>query len=138
MRLEFAFLADAATVRDQGIFDAVGGGFDVVTGKVFPATKYAMALIARFQFAPEECGTKHELRGEIVDGDGKAIFTEMRGEFTPPLHPRHPDRSNSMTVCLNCQGVTFPVPGDYFFRLSIDNLSIGQVNIEAILEGVSR
>ena len=35
MKLEFAFLADAATVLENGQFDVIGGGFDVVAGKDF-------------------------------------------------------------------------------------------------------
>ena len=39
MKLEFAFLADAATMLENGNFDVIAGGFDVVTARTFPATK---------------------------------------------------------------------------------------------------
>lgn len=134
MKLEFAFLADAATVLEKGVFDVIGGGFDVVTGMSFPATKYAMVLIGRVLFDAAECGKEYEFSGEIVDAGGKAIFPKMRGALVPPQHPRDPKRSNWMTVCLNCQGVIFPTPGDYFFRLSIGDVVVGQVIIEAVVE----
>ncbi len=134
MKLEFAFLADAATILNDGLFDVIGGGFDVVLGKAFPATKHAMVLIGRIQFSPEECGKEFELLGEIVDHDGNGIFPELRGTVTARPHPRNPKRTNWMTVCLNCQAVTFPVPGEYFFRLSVDKQFLGQVGIEVVAE----
>src|SRR5260370_2090278 len=109
MKLEFAFLADAATMLEKGLFDVIGGGFDVVTGHTFQVTKYAMVLIGRILFEPKECGKSYEFTGEIVDQDGKGIFQKMCVTFEAPVHPRNPGRPNWMTLCLNCQGVTFAV-----------------------------
>jgi hypothetical protein len=39
-----------------------------------------------------------------------------------------------MTLCMNCRGVTFPVPGEYVFRLLIGNEPIAEATIEAIVE----
>lgn len=40
MKLEFAFLADAADIRSDGQFAVVGGGFDLLRAQSFPAVKY--------------------------------------------------------------------------------------------------
>ena len=121
MKLQFAFLADAANSLDKGMFDILGGGFDIITGKSFPATKHTIVLVGRILFEPDECGKKHKLQGRIVDGNSKPIIPEMSVELLPLPHPRKPDCPNWMTVFLTCQSVTFPTPGDYLFRLTIDN-----------------
>ncbi len=138
MKLEFAFLADAANMLEHGTFDVIAGGFDVVTGSEFPATKHTLVLIARLRCDPEECDKQHEFAGEIVDHEGKSIFSTLRGTFTPPPHPRHSERTNWMSMCLECHGVTFPAPGDYFFRLYVGDKLVGDVTIEAVLERESK
>jgi hypothetical protein len=134
MKLAFAFLADAASSLPNGTFDVIGGGFDLMKATSFPATKHAMALVGRILFEPAECGKQYDFFGELVDQNGNPIFPKMHASFTASPHPRYADRSNWMTVFLNCQGVTFPTPGDYFFRLSVGSQPIGQVIIEVYPE----
>ena len=40
-----------------------------------------------------------------------------------------------MTICLHYQGVTFPVPGDYCIRLSVESQVLGQVNVQVVPGG---
>ncbi len=135
MKLEFAFLADAATLQDNGMFAVVGGGFDVVLGEKFPATKYAMALIGRVRFEAEECGKHYRIHAEIVAPDGQIVPPDLWIAFNQAPHPRQPNRSNVTTFCFNFQGVQFSAPGDYVFRLSDGTQTIGQVILEVVPQG---
>ncbi len=135
MKLEFAFLADAATVQDNGLFAVVGGGFDVLVGEQFPATKYAMVFIGRLRLEPEDCGKHYEIHAEIVAPDGQVVPPDLWISFDAPPHPRDPKRSNTTTFCFNYQGVRFPAPGDYAFRLSDGMQTIGQVILEVVPPG---
>lgn len=135
MKLEFAFLADAATMQDNGLFAVVGGGFDVLTGEVFPATKYAMALIGRVRLEPDECGKPHKIHAEIIAPDGQVVPPDLWISFHQPGHPRDAKRSNTTTFCFNYQGARFPTPGDYVFRLSDGTQTIGQVILEVVPPG---
>jgi hypothetical protein len=134
MRLEFAFLADAVTGLPDGTFDMIRGGVDEFTGETFPATKPVLVLVARLSFEPQEVGKKFKFAGGLVDREGKAIFPALGGDFEAPVHPRRRDRATWMTLFLNCSGVTFPAPGDYFFRLTIDGQHLADVMIEAVLQ----
>jgi hypothetical protein len=135
MKLEFAFLADAATILENGLFDVIGGGFDVFKARTFPATKYGLVLIGRILFDPEECGKKYTVVGEIIDSNGKRIFPPMEAFPEPNRHPRPPNTQPTwVTVCFNCLGVVVDAPGDYFFRLTVDNRVLGQVMIQVIQE----
>jgi Family of unknown function (DUF6941) len=134
MKLEFAFLADAATMLPDGNFDVIKGGFDVVTATNFPATRQVVVLIARLSIDAAESGKQYEFSGEIFDLQGRSIFPALQGKFTPAPHPRQVNRANWMTICLTCQGVVFPTPGDYVFRLSVNGLAVAEVMIEVVQE----
>jgi hypothetical protein len=112
----------------------IQGGVDVFTGETFPATKFVLVLVARLAFDPQEAGKQFRFVGELVDHEGNAIFPALGGTFEAPPHPRHPDRPGWMTLFLNCAGVAFPAPGDYFFRLTIDRQRVAEVMIEAVLQ----
>jgi hypothetical protein len=132
MKLDFAFLADAATISENGLFAVVGGGVDVLTPQGFPAIKYAMALVGRIVFEAQECGKTYLLHGEIV-GPGETILPpDMWLSLEPFSHPRDPQGENWITICLNYQGVTFPAPGSYFIRLSVGSEVLGRVKIEVL------
>ncbi len=134
MKLEFAILADAVTGLPDGTFDAIRGGTDVFTAEKFPATKFVLVLVARLAFDPKEAGKEFKFVGELVDREGKPIFSALEGAFVAPPNPRHPDRPGPMTLFLNCSGVAFQAPGDYFFRLTIAGQRIAEVMIEAVLQ----
>jgi hypothetical protein len=135
MKLDFAFLADAATVQDNGMFAVIGGGFDILRGTQFPATKHAMALVGRVRFGPDEWGKNYKIHAEIVAPDGQIIPPDLWISFDPSPHPRDLTRSNTTTFCFNYQGVQFPSPGDYVLRLSDGSQTIGQVVLEVVPEG---
>jgi hypothetical protein len=149
MKLDFAFLADAATITDDGLFAVVGGGFDVLKPQAFPATKSAMALVGRVTFPADEMGKSYLLHGEIIGPDGCALPPDMSPDMwlsiKPFPHPRNPERGNWTTICLNYQGVSFPTPGVYFVRLSLRTQDagaggfqiLGQVKIEVLPLGGS-
>jgi hypothetical protein len=127
MKLGFAFLADAADIRDDGQFSVVGGGFDQLRASTFPAIKHAMALVGRIEFEPEEIGKNFSLHCEIVGPDEIAIPPELWLSLGP--FPADPNRANWATICFNYQGVSFPKPGDYFVQLSVDKKILGSVRI---------
>jgi hypothetical protein len=130
MKLDFAFLADAATISDDGRFAVVGGGFDVIQSATFPAIKHAMALVGRVVFEPREFDKPHIIRGAIIGPDGGVVPPELWLNVTQFPHPEDPQRENWTTICLNYQGVSFPSPGDYFLTLSTGDKEIGRVRID--------
>jgi hypothetical protein len=139
MKLEFAFLADAATLQDNGLFAVVSGGFDVIESSRLPAVKHAMALIGRVRFEPEECGRSYSIKAEIVAPNGAVLGQDLAPVLTIQFfqfpHPRYPERSNVTTFCFNYQGVSFHSRGDYKIRLVAEARVIGEVGIEVIAEG---
>jgi hypothetical protein len=132
MKLAFAFLADAADIRNDGQFSVVGGGFDMLRASSFPAVKYAMALVGRVEFEPAEINKSYSLHSEIIGPNGIAIPPDLWLTLKPFTNPVAPNRPNWTTICFNYQGVSFPTPGDYFLRLSIDKMILDQVTISVL------
>jgi hypothetical protein len=135
MKLQFAFLADAAALTTEGAFAVVGGGFDVLKSQKFPAVKAAMSLVGRFLFEPDEMGKPCHVHVEIVGPDDKVIPPDLWLDFKPVPHPRHEIRANWMTFSAYFEAVTFPTPGDYQFRLSMGQQVFGQVALEVVALG---
>jgi hypothetical protein len=134
MRFEYIFVANAATILDDGTFNVIGGGFDTVTAPSFPAAQPAMVLIARVLFESQELGREHPFVAEVVDQAGRPLFQPaLTGTITPQPNRKHPSQANWMTVCLNCHGIMFPAPGVFSFRLSIGEQIREEVKIEAVL-----
>jgi len=135
MKLDFAFLADAAYITDDGLFCVVGGGFDIIFASGFPAIKHAMALVGRVVFEVNELGKDHLLHGQIVSKDGNVLPPDLWLLIKPIPRPSDPNRENWMTICLNYQGVVFPTPGEYWIQLSVEKQTLGKVNIQVLPSG---
>src|SRR5438552_12016664 len=92
MELQFAFLADAATVTNDGLFAVIGGGLDVIEAQSFPAIKSTLVLVGRVLFKPSEFGKTHVVHCEIHGPSGKIPQPDMSLEIKPFKHPRDPRR----------------------------------------------
>jgi hypothetical protein len=133
MELEFAFLADAAKVEQNGIFNVLGGGFDVLRNtSTFPATKPVMVLLAKIKVTAEECKREHELLAELVAPDGAAIHPPIRARYAPSPNVGKPRPNSWIAVAFTYHNATFPAPGEYQFRLSVGDSPLGQVRLDVI------
>jgi len=131
MKLDFAFVSDAALLTERGLFSVLGGGFDTVKCSGFPATYHLIACVVRLRFDPGEFDVTHKCIVELFDPDG-ALVPKMKIELPvrPSPHPRYSDRSNVMTLHADFQQVPITKPGDYVFRISCDGVELGQIGIE--------
>jgi|SRR6266481_5453527 hypothetical protein len=134
MRLEFAFFADAADVRPDGIMYVLGGGIEHVKGKSYPAAIAGIVFIVRLRAEPSECGD-HHLSARVFRPSGEPWTPEIALNFNVPPNKIHPDRGNVSTICLRYLNFLFPEPGEYTFRLYVDGNEVGYVNFDAIIEG---
>jgi hypothetical protein len=133
MRLEFAFFADAAEVRPDGTMFVLGGGIDHVKGPSFPATHPGMALVARLMASQDEHGN-HVFTVKVFRPRGESLPPDSTLTFDVPPNKIHPERGNTATVCLRYWNFLFPEPGEYTFRLYVDDREIGFLNFDAIVK----
>lgn len=112
MQIDFAFLADSATVRPDGRIDAVAIGAFALTAARFPAAVDRFAVVTRVTFDADEreAGTLHI----AIRAPGGAVIAarEVTVEPPPPLtEPQPPGRARTRVV--NFFNVALPAPGVY-------------------------
>ncbi len=112
MQIDFAFLADSATVRPDGRIDAVAIGAFAVTATQFPAAVERFAVVTRVGFAADETesGTLH-VRVRAPDG---TVVAERTTTVAPPHPLTQPQpQGRARTRVVNFFNVTLPAPGAY-------------------------
>jgi hypothetical protein len=115
--IDFAFLADAAETIPGQKFHILGGGIARIGGRRFPLRHPHLALVIGLQVASTETDREHEVRFVLLEPDGG----EVAGATGSLIARRQPDaRDATLTFSIDLWNVTFPVPGDYSFRILVD------------------
>lgn len=131
--IEFAFLADAADARPGNKFSILGGGVDRIGGQTFPVSHPHLSLVIGLAVTAAELRREHEIRFQLLDDQGREMTS---GTASIVAHGENDGRDSVLTFAVDLWNLTFPVPGDYSFRLLIDGserkrlpLSISQLGI---------
>jgi hypothetical protein len=131
--IEFAFLADAADARPGAKFSVLGGGVDRIGGQTFPLTHPHIALVIGLTVTAVELRREHEIRFMLLDQQGKELTS---GTASIVAHGDNENRDSVLTFAVDLWNLTFPVPGDYSFRILVDGserkrlaLSISQLGV---------
>ena len=131
--IEFAFLADAADARPGNKFSILGGGVDRIGGQTFPVSHPHLSLVIGLAVTAAELRREHEIRFQLLDDQGREMTS---GTASIVAHGENDGRDSVLTFAVDLWNLTFPVPGDYSFRLLIDGserkrlpLSISQLGV---------
>ena len=116
MDLSLFLAADYATVDASGKLNVLGA-FNTIFASQFPTRHASMHLVVRLQPQLGEFGDTRQLRIELVDEDSTRLL-EMSGEVQIP--DAHGEQQPEFTTVIGLQGVAFPHPGVYEFRLFVD------------------
>lgn len=131
MKLDFALLADAATVDASGKLSILGV-FDRIRAREFPARHGRIALVMRLSTAPSDAGT-HKAEIRLLDPDGSALIT-LNGNFEVRAAPPGGEGARVPQV-LNLDGIAFPKAGSYRFEIRVDDRLVSSLPL--VLEEVS-
>ena len=115
--IEFAFLADAADARPGSKFSVLGGGVDRIGGQTFPLTHPHLALVIGLTVTAPELRSEHEIRFVLLDLQGHELTS---GTASIVAHGENDGRDTVLTFAVDLWSLTFPVPGDYTFRILVD------------------
>jgi len=131
--IEFAFLADAADARPGSKFSVLGGGVDRIGGQTFPLTHPHLALVIGLTVTASELRREHEIKFVLLDLQGHELTS---GTASIVAHGENDGRDTVLTFAVDLWSLTFPVPGDYSFRILVDGserkrlpLSISQLGV---------
>ncbi len=115
MELDFALIADAANVSQEGKLNILGI-FDTIWAREFPVRHAAMVFVLRVKADFTDQGS-HTLEVRLLDADGEQLFRAEGPIQVPGSAPGRPVKPH---VIMGLSGVSFRSPGDYSFEVMID------------------
>lgn len=127
MELDFALIADAANVSQEGKLNILGI-FDTIWGREFPVRHASMVFVLRVRADFTDQG-EHALEVRLIDADGKQLF---RAEGPIEVPGGAPGRPIKPHVILGLSGVSFAAPGDYSFEVIIDGHHLRSVPLHVM------
>lgn len=127
MKLTAAFLADAAQVTAGKLY-VLGGAFDTVTARTFPAVHRSLAVVLIAEVGPGDRNRDLPIRIELLDEDGGELGIESQGNLRVGAPSALPAGASSIVPLVSAFGnIRFPTPGGYVFRISHEDEELGQI-----------
>jgi hypothetical protein len=127
MRLTAAFLADAAQVTAGKLY-VLGGAFDTITARTFPAVHRSLAVVLVAEIGPGDRNRDLPIRIELLDEDGGELGIESKGNLRVGAPSALPAGASSLVPLVSAFGsVRFPEPGGYVFRISHEDHELGRI-----------
>jgi len=128
MKIDFAFLADSAEVLNGKLY-VMGGAFDTIWAKKFPAIHPKIAFVMRMTFEAAEVDRKHHLEILLMDEDGKNVAKaggplEIKKSANIYKGWPHP-----FLAVMNFMNLSFPKAGDYSFNIVCNNTALKSVSL---------
>jgi len=130
MKLGYALLADAAQVTPDGKLSMLGGDFDTIFVRSFPAQHSSLALVVKLDAARDDCGREHEMRVTSSGPLNSSFLPAVESRFTPQLNPLFANRPTRVLLVFNFQSLMFPNQGKYQFHITVDGTQLGTVPLE--------
>lgn len=128
MRLDYAFLANAAEISGTGLFSVLGGGIDIIDTPAFPSSHPSLALILRLRVESDELYQDHRVEIILLDSKETMIFPETHGTFHPiPKRSLPSNLLTPFTAVVHFSSILFPEEGIYAFHIRVDLQKMGIV-----------
>lgn len=126
MELDLAVLADAATMDASGKLNLLGV-FDRIQSREFPVRHGRIALALRFSATPEEVGV-HDVAIHLV-GPSERELLRLDGRMELRTSPGGGSEGMRLPQILNLDGIVFPEPGDYTFRILVGGRQVSSLGL---------
>lgn len=118
MELAYAFFANGAEFVGGRLF-VLGGDFDTIRSESFPTPSLSFALVVKLAFTQAECNHQYRFRVELKGPRGKGMDETFTLE--PPISEDYPERGRGVGIVTGFPGVCFASPGEYTFRMFVDD-----------------
>jgi len=135
MRVEFTFIAQAATFGANGLVDALGVGANQLMFASFPMSQPFLTVVTSVSFYVAESG-EHTVEAQIVDPQGTQIATSSACfAIAPGTDPALPIVQPLILPVVN---VPFAAPGPHTVRLVGDGTVLATLPLRVAIQRVSR
>jgi hypothetical protein len=127
MRLVAAMLADAAQVTAGKLF-VLGGAFDTITARSFPALHRSLSVALVAEIGPGDRNRDLELAIRLLDEDGNELGVESKGKMRVGAPSALPAGATSLVPLVGAfGGIRFPNPGGYVFVIEHDGQELARI-----------
>ncbi len=127
MKLTAAFLADAAQVTAGKLY-VLGGAFDTITARQFPAVHRSLAVVLVAEVGPGDRNRDLPIRIELLNEDGGSLGVESQGNLRVGAPSALPAGASSLVPLVSAFGnLRFPTAGGYVFHISHEEEEIGRI-----------
>ena len=127
MKLTAAFLSDAAQVTAGKLY-VLGGAFDTITARSFPAVHRSLAVVLVAEVGPGDRNRDLPIRIQLVDEDGAEIGVESQGNLRVGAPSALPAGASSLVPLVSAFGnLRFPAAGGYVFVITHEDEEIGRI-----------
>lgn len=127
MRLTVAMLADAAQVAAGKLY-VLGGAFDTVNARAFPAAVRGLSVVLVAEVGPGDRNRDLAIGIRLFDEDGTPLGVESRGTMRVGAPSALPAGASSLVpLVASFIGVRFPKPGGYVFIVEHEDEELGRI-----------
>jgi hypothetical protein len=133
MDLDFAFLAKSAEVGGEGTFHVLGGGIHLIRVKSVPFQLPAFAVVASFNFQPEECGGQYQVQLSAMRPDGSDGGLSGNVDLRPTNTAELPDFGSTLAVAVSVFGLELPQEGRYTINFSFGGCIVGAIQFFVVV-----
>jgi len=131
MKVETAFLAQAAEVSGDGRIFVYGGGIEGLITPTVPLVVPQISIVVRLHFLLGECGTSHNLRITMSDSDGEDCGLDATVSVNPVVPEYMPDRGTRLFATFGVNYLKFDQFGVYAV-----NVFVGDERLDGFTIGV--
>lgn len=131
MKLDFAFLADAADCPPGGKLYILGAGFDTIHSKNFPCIHPQISLVMRIILNPIELDKPHDAEIRLIDADGKDVISKIKLNIPAPKVPV-PVKEIGIGLVSNLKEIKFESSGQYSFEILLDGAHIKSLPLNLV------
>ena len=127
MRLTVAMLADSAQVAAGKLY-ILGGAFDTINARAFPAAVRGLAVVLVAEVGPGERNSDLPIAIRLFDEDGNGLGVESRGIMRVGAPSTLPAGSSSLVpLVASFLGVRFAKAGGYVFIVEYQEEELGRI-----------
>ena len=130
MELEYAFIATAAQVNDDGRFSVLGGGTDTLRASKLPGAAPPLALVIKLKDDSNATALKHTVEVTMSRPNGKTETVLAGHPFW--LTRRLPDRAAGVTIVVDAS-LRMETPGEHRFHIRVDGEEVKSLPLFVVL-----
>jgi hypothetical protein len=128
VRLTVAMLADSAQVAGGKLY-ALGGAFDTINARVFPALVRSLSVVLVAEVQPADRHRNLSIAIRLLDEDGAALGVESQGIMRVGEPSTLPAGAPSLVpLVASFLGIRFPKAGGYVFVVQHDGQELARIS----------